>query len=125
MGKDRRRMHKKKVKKPLYERIYEAVSEIPGGKVATYGQIAGMAGIRGHARVVGYALHALSSGTNIPWHRVINARGRISLRSDPEAAEIQKGFLESEGVVFQDGVRVDLNRFQWKGKTDPDSLLSG
>ena len=66
-----------------YARIYEVVRRIPEGRVATYGQVAALADLPGHARQVGYALHALPEGGNVPWHRVINARGAISLRSDP------------------------------------------
>ena len=58
-----------------YQRIYEAVKRIPRGRVATYGQIATLAGLDGHARQVGYALHSLPDGSDIPWHRVINAKG--------------------------------------------------
>ena len=62
-------------------RIYEVVSRIPKGKVATYGQVATLAGMRGHARQVGYALHDLREGSNVPWHRVINARGEFMVPS--------------------------------------------
>jgi methylated-DNA-protein-cysteine methyltransferase-like protein len=100
-----------------YQRIYRVVRRIPRGRVATYGQIAELAGMAGHARQVGYALHALDEGTAdgkvVPWHRVINAQGRISLRAE-WAGEIQRQLLEREGVVFDARERIDLARFRWK-----------
>jgi methylated-DNA-protein-cysteine methyltransferase related protein len=84
-----------------YERIYAAVRRIPYGAVATYGDVAAAAGLAGHARLVGYALHALPSSTTVPWHRVINARGRISLRRGVAGGDLAQRFLlEAEGVVF-------------------------
>jgi len=76
-------------------------------------------GCPGAARAVGYAMHSTPGGQGIPWHRVINARGRISIKGDVYAAEIQKVLLESEGVVFQDGDRVDLKKYRWPGPADP------
>ena len=67
----------------------------------------------GHARQVGYALHASPEGLELPWHRVINARGEISARADPGAEPLQRVLLEREGVVF-DGERVDLRKYGWK-----------
>ena len=63
-------------------RVYAAVSRIPRGRVATYGQIAALVGLHGHARQVGYALHSLPDGSPVPWHRVVYARGEIILRAD-------------------------------------------
>lgn len=84
---------------------------VPRGRVATYGQIARLAGLPGHARQVGYALHALRASTSIPWQRVINAAGRISLR--PLTGGIsQRMLLEREGVTFA-GDRVSLARYGW------------
>src|SRR5262245_154669 len=74
-------------------RIYAVVRRIPKGRVATYGQVAALAGYPGHARQVGYALSALPSGTALPWHRVINARGEISLRHWPGAEVTQRMLL--------------------------------
>ena len=93
-----------------YSRIYAVVRSIPAGRVATYGQIATLAGLPGHARQVGYALNALPDGQNIPWHRVINSQGKISQR---DSAEIQRCLLEEEGVVFNERVKVDLKVFGW------------
>ena len=94
-----------------YERIYRVVRKIPKGRVATYGQIANLAGLGGHARQVGYALHRTPEGESLPWHRVINAQGRISLGE--HAGEIQRQLLEQEGVDLSRG-RVDLSRYQWR-----------
>ena len=100
-----------------YRCIYDVVRRIPEGQVATYGQIASMAGSPQRARQVGYALHALASGSNVPWHRVINARGEVSGRTaNPGWENVQVQMLEEEGVVFDPLGRVDLQRFRW----DPD-----
>lgn len=98
-----------------YERIYRVVRRIPKGRVATYGQVAELAGIPRQPRQVGYALHALrDGGERVPWQRVINARGEVSDRSEPGAESLQRALLESEGVVFDPRGRVDLTRFRWK-----------
>jgi methylated-DNA-protein-cysteine methyltransferase-like protein len=95
-----------------YQRFYSVIKKIPRGRVATYGQIATLAGLPGHARQVGYALHALRSSTTVPWQRVINAAGRISLR--PLTGGIsQRILLEKEGVAFS-GERVSLANYGWK-----------
>jgi methylated-DNA-protein-cysteine methyltransferase related protein len=96
-----------------YETIYRWVRKIPRGKVATYGQIALLAGIPGHARQVGYALHALPQNSRVPWHRVINARGEISLRRGGVSHSLQRALLEREGVRFGGGGRVSLETFGW------------
>ena len=101
------------------DRICEVVRHIPAGKVATYGQVATLAGARGHARQVGYALHGLSDGADVPWHRVINARGQISLRSSPGSGADQKMLLEAEGVEFDHLERIDLSRFRWRARPMP------
>ena len=83
-----------------YDRIYTVVRRIPRGRVATYAQVAELAGLGGHARQVGYALHALTTERAVPWHRVVNARGQISPRADPGGDRIQRQLLEREGVHF-------------------------
>ncbi|MFL5385390.1 MAG: MGMT family protein [Longimicrobiaceae bacterium] len=95
-----------------YERIYAVVRRIPKGRVCTYGRVAELAGNPGAARQVGYALHALPEHTTVPWHRVINAQGRVSLRRGGPELE-QRFRLEAEGVVFDQGGRVSLQRFGW------------
>ena len=98
-----------------YERIYAIVRRIPRGRVATYGTVARLAGMEGQARLVGYALSALPTGTKVPWHRVINARGEVSLRSSATGAGItQRIRLEQERVTFDAAGRVALARFGWK-----------
>ena len=94
--------------------IYGVVRRIPRGKVATYGQVATLAGIPRQPRRVGYALHALPRGSDVPWQRVINAKGELSPRSTPGAEGLQRAVLEAEGVVFDARGRVDLERYQWR-----------
>ena len=102
-----------------YERIYRTVRKIPEGRVATYGQIAELAGLPRQPRQVGYALAALRPGNDVPWHRVINAKGEISLRADPDAGGLQRALLEAEGVEFDDRARVSLSRFGWRKVKQP------
>ena len=96
-------------------RIYTAVRRIPVGRVATYGQIAVLAGLPGQARLVGYALAALDVDTDVPWHRVVNARGAISLSARDHGALMQQARLEAEGIEFQDG-QIILAKWQWAGR---------
>jgi methylated-DNA-protein-cysteine methyltransferase-like protein len=100
-----------------YDRIYAVVKRIPRGRVATYGQVAALAGLGRQARMVGYALHALPVGARVPWQRVINAAGRISERANPHAALRQRELLEAEGVEFDDRGRVSLQRYRWRPRT--------
>lgn len=97
-------------------RIYAVVKRIPRGRVATYGQVATLAGLDGHARQVGYALHDLPPRNNVPWHRVINARGEISPRSAGDSHELQRMLLEGEGVEFSLDGRVELKKYRWKAE---------
>jgi methylated-DNA-protein-cysteine methyltransferase-like protein len=99
---------------PLRERIYGVVRRIPRGRVATYGQVARLAGLGRQARQVGYALSALSPGTALPWHRVINARGEVSRRSTPGGELTQQLLLEREGHRFDGRGRLQLARVLWK-----------
>jgi O-6-methylguanine DNA methyltransferase len=111
-------------KSTLYSRIYEIVNRIPRGKVATYGQIARLAGMPGHARQIGYALHGLPAGSEVPWHRVINRNGQISLRANLPATSLQRALLESEGVVFDAREAIALEKYQWHrspGQADPST----
>jgi methylated-DNA-protein-cysteine methyltransferase-like protein len=101
-----------------YERIYRVVRRVPRGRVATYGQVARLAGLPGHARQVGYALHALPDGSEVPWHRVINARGEISRRAEPGWEGVQRSLLEAEGICFDGRQRVALPRFAWRPRTN-------
>jgi methylated-DNA-protein-cysteine methyltransferase-like protein len=97
-----------------YSRIYAAVRKIPRGRVTTYGAIARLAGLPRQPRLVGYALHALTSASTLPWHRVINAQGRLSLVRDGKSSGItQRILLEREGVRVAGGSRVSLKQFGW------------
>jgi methylated-DNA-protein-cysteine methyltransferase-like protein len=97
----------------LYERIYDVVRHIPRGQVATYGQVAAYAG-RCTPRQTGYAMAALRDGS-VPWHRVINSRGRISFPEGSRGAREQRRLLEEEGVVFGHNGGINLNRYGWQG----------
>ena len=97
-----------------YDNIYAMVCRIPKGRVATYGQIARMIGQPGWARQVGYALAALDEAAQVPWHRVVNARGEISPRAAGGYEEFQRVLLEDEGIAFDQSGRVDMSRFIWQ-----------
>lgn len=102
------------------ELVYEQVFTIPYGKVATYGQIAAMIGSPMAARQVGYALRVLTVHEHeIPWWRVVNSKGYLSINHGtglPEKTE-QKELLESEGVVVSDDFEIDLQKYLWDGKS--------
>jgi methylated-DNA-protein-cysteine methyltransferase-like protein len=101
----------------IHERFYAVIRRIPKGRVATYGQIAALAGLPRRARMVGQALRSTPEDVKVPWHRVINAQGGISARGGIGWEEgYQRHLLEEEGVVFNRSGRVDLDRFGW----DPD-----
>jgi len=94
-----------------WKKFYQAVRNVPRGRVASYGQIAELAGFEGHARQVGYALHALPANSGVPWHRVVNAKGEISPRSAGDSHELQRMLLEAEGVKFDGKGRVERRYF--------------
>ena len=97
-----------------YQRIYTIVSMIPKGRVATYGQVAELAGLPRQARLVGYALNCLPKGSRIPWHRVINSQGRISLRAEGEGSDNrQMRLLKREKIKFNQQGVIDLKVFRW------------
>jgi methylated-DNA-protein-cysteine methyltransferase-like protein len=108
-----------KPKSDRYRRIYSIVLRIPKGRVATYGQVAELAGLPGCARQVGYALHALDEHANVPWQRVVNAQGRISLRRDAGMDRVQRQLLEAEGLRFGANDRLDLSGRRWRPRTSP------
>jgi methylated-DNA-protein-cysteine methyltransferase-like protein len=99
----------------FYDQIYEAVRRIPPGRVASYGQIARLLGKPRAARSVGWALHNLPEGSDVPWQRVINAQGIISLDVHGPGGAIQRAMLEEEGIVFDDRGRVDMDVYGWPG----------
>ena len=97
-----------------YTLFYDVVRRIPHGRVTTYGSVAAEAGLPGHARQVGYAMAALPDEHDVPWHRVINARGEVSARKGGSGFEhIQRVMLEAEGVVFDERGRVRLEEYGW------------
>jgi methylated-DNA-protein-cysteine methyltransferase-like protein len=98
-----------------HEKIRAVVVRIPRGRVATYGQVARLAGLPGHARLVGYALSALPEGSRLPWHRVVNAEGRISMRSTGSGMDVlQRLRLKRERVTFTRNGVISLTRFRWQ-----------
>ena len=107
-----------------FERIWEVIARIPKGRVANYGQIARIAGLGKRARLVGYALHSAPDDMALPWHRVINAQGRISFPRGSENHRRQRSLLEAEGIVFL-GDRVDFKSCRWNPETDewPEEYL--
>jgi methylated-DNA-protein-cysteine methyltransferase-like protein len=90
------------------------VRSIPRGRATSYGAIAAYLGSPRAARGVGWALSALPAGTDVPWWRVVNRNGEISIKGAPGLPALQRSLLEAEGVVFQKG-RIDLRKFGWKG----------
>ena len=90
------------------------VSRIPKGSIATYGQIAMLISFPRNARQVGFALAALENDSSTPWHRVINAKGKISPRGLDGCDDYQRLLLEEEGVIFDDKYRISLKQFQWR-----------
>jgi methylated-DNA-protein-cysteine methyltransferase-like protein len=101
-----------------YARIHAVVRRIPRGRVATYGQVAALAGLAGHARQVGYALHALAEGSPVPWQRVVNAQGQVSPRHTTGWEGLQRALLEREGIVFDARGRIDLDRQRWRPRAN-------
>ena len=103
----------KDIEPDINSRIWQVITLIPPGKVATYGDVARQAGLPGAARRVGNALRGLPKDTKIPWHRVINAQGRISLPADSSSSYRQRERLEAEGVVFSSTRAVDMRCYRW------------
>lgn len=104
----------------FFARVYQVVRMIPYGQVATYGQIAELVSDRRAARTVGWALHALAEGSDVPWQRVINAQGRISTAFREDSADLQRELLEQEGIHFDSQDRIDLAVYQWVGLDWPE-----
>ncbi|HIK55372.1 MAG TPA: MGMT family protein [Synechococcales cyanobacterium M55_K2018_004] len=103
-----------------YSAIYDIVRQIPYGKVATYGQVAELANLYGRARLVGYALYRVAVDSDIPWHRVINARGEVSESPFRNGSDdLQRVLLEAEGIHFNSQGKVDLKRYLWH----PESIV--
>lgn len=98
--------------RPFTKKIVEVIKNIPEGHVLTYGTVAELAGNPRAARQVAWALKSLSGKYQLPWHRVINSKGEISLPSK-RGKELQRELLEQEGVAFSDNGHVDLNLYLW------------
>lgn len=99
----------------FFYQVWEMVRNIPRGKVASYGQIARLLGVPHGARTVGWALASLPDDLDVPWQRVVNAQGEISLKGSIGGAALQRELLEAEGVVFDAHGRIDLRRYGWAG----------
>jgi methylated-DNA-protein-cysteine methyltransferase-like protein len=102
----------------FFAKVYCLVRQVPYGKVTSYGAIARMLEHPHAARTVGWAMHSIPEGVDVPWWRVINSRGCISLGK--HGADLQRELLESEGVEFTEGGCVDWKRFGWKGLSWPE-----
>jgi methylated-DNA-protein-cysteine methyltransferase-like protein len=122
---DRRKLPMPPKRKPLQaahfqgdkavEAICAVIRRIPKGWVATYGQVAAMAGMPRRARLVGRVLQRLDPGTKIPWHRVVNAKGEVSYSLSRNGGDVlQRRLLEKEGIKFDDNNRLDLERCRWR-----------
>ena len=117
----------------FYEQVYAVVRRIPWGQVTSYGRIAKMLGRPNAARAVGYAMHALQDSedqpeyANIPWQRVINSQGRISIVNREHDAHEQAELLRAEGIAVSKDLKVDLNVYLWQGLhlVELDDILSG
>ena len=97
-----------------YQRIYQVVRLIPVGKVATYGQVAELAGLFGKPRVVGYALYRVAPDDDVPWQRVINAKGEISTSAFRDGNDdLQRVLLEEEGIAFEKN-KIDFGTYRWQ-----------
>jgi methylated-DNA-protein-cysteine methyltransferase-like protein len=105
-----------KTYKTSYGAIYDVVRLIPRGRVATYGQIADLANLPGHARLVGYALYRVDMKlSDIPWHRVINAKGEVSESPVRYGTDyLQRSLLEQEGIQFSPTGKINLQKYRWR-----------
>ncbi|GAB4241035.1 MAG: O-6-alkylguanine-DNA--cysteine-protein methyltransferase [Elainellaceae cyanobacterium] len=99
-----------------YEAIYDVVRQIPEGKVATYGQVAELANLPGQARLVGYALYRVEMDlADVPWHRVINAKGEVSQSPFRQGSDyLQRSLLEQEGIRFSPEGKISLQLYRWQ-----------
>jgi methylated-DNA-protein-cysteine methyltransferase-like protein len=103
-----------------YDAIYAIVRQIPSGQVATYGQIADLAGLPGQARLVGYALYRIDQPSDIPWQRVVNAKGKVSESPFRYGSDdLQRSLLEQEGIEFSPEGKINLSRYQWRSPLPP------
>lgn len=101
-----------------HKQIYDMVRRIPTGRVASYGQIAALIGFPRHARQIGYALAALTDESDVPWHRVVNSKGKISPRGLAGYDDYQRILLEDENIIFDENDCISLKQFQWQPELD-------
>jgi methylated-DNA-protein-cysteine methyltransferase-like protein len=124
------------MKRPnFYEQVYKLTQRIPPGKVTSYGRIAQMLGHPHAARAVGYALSALKNpdsnssytSATVPWQRVVNSQGRISIHHREQTAQKQARLLREEGVAVDENLRINLEKFLWEGLhlVELDDILKG
>jgi methylated-DNA-protein-cysteine methyltransferase-like protein len=106
----------------LFPRIYEVVMQVPRGQVTTYGDVASIVGAGCDARVAGYAM--ANCPDDVPWQRVINSQGKISLRGNDGAAK-QRMRLEAESVEFDQRGKIDLDRYRWAGPSEEWAMAHG
>jgi methylated-DNA-protein-cysteine methyltransferase related protein len=107
--------HDQKNQPSKYQLIYDVVRKIPAGKVLTYGQVAELAGLYGKARLAGYALFRVELESDIPWQRVVNAKGEISYSEARCGGDyLQKTLLEQEGIEFKSNNCIDLKKYRWQ-----------
>lgn len=111
-----------KMSQSNYQRIWHVVQLIPSGRVASYGQVADLAGLPGRARLTGKALGHAPSELNLPWFRVLRASGQLAFPPGSDSAKRQTGLLQQDGIVVLNN-RVKLSEFQWQPGLD-DLLLS-
>ena len=107
------------------EKVIKQIRSIPAGKVATYKQIAELAGKPQGSRGVAWILHSCSTTYKLPWHRVLNSKGKISFEPNSHNFRLQKKCLENEGVVFSREGQLDLTKFQWKKRAVKQKSKSG
>lgn len=107
----------------FYVKVYKVAQQIPSGKVTSYGRIAHMLGSPNAARAVGYALSSLKNpagdglytSATVPWQRIVNSQGRISIHHREQTAQKQARLLRAEGVVVDENLRINLDEFLWQG----------
>tara|TARA_Y100001978_G_scaffold45825_1_gene40849 strand:+ start:1237 stop:1578 length:342 start_codon:yes stop_codon:yes gene_type:complete len=107
-------------KNHFYQKVYFTVSKIPYGKVATYGQIADLIYAYGRARQVGWALRRLKLPSSVPWYRVINSKGFITMSLSRNGTDwIQKELLVNEGIKFNKDMKIDIKKYLWRPEEPP------
>jgi len=106
----------------FFQQVWQLVGQIPQGQVASYRQIAAMLGNPRAARTVGWAMHSCPAELDLPWHRVINSKGKISLNADYTGGDLQRQLLETEGVYVDDNGIIDIQKYGWQPLPDKTIL---